>query len=341
VTAASLMAAATLVFPAKTTFERARGQALPSTQHLAREFIQGTLAQPGLVFAMESYTPGLPIDQRAWFMRQETFARLSAEQQDTLLGERIFDVFHIPFYAINAELAAFYYDLRHFLAADVIVTSGAVRGRFEQNARSFPRQMSFYRDLERYMRLLRVFRAGDQARGPEIRLYRFTPEGRERLIRDRGMLEPGFYEPFRPTLHAPHLHAFLADVAWRAYNKKMYGLADLYYQALEETKASEPDRLFQSPHVVAKLELGQIEQARQLCEDALARDPHDLQAMALMGLVHESQGEWDLATVAYRRCIAAGEEAAAADVKPDPGAFFDGPRWAREQLEALGARSGE
>jgi hypothetical protein len=309
--AAGLLAAVVLVPPAVRTLEVARSQAQPSTLQLARQFLVAEFEDPqDLVVAMEVLTPELP---ESW------------------------QVLYLPLSTVRVEVTDFYYDLRHFLPVDLVVTSGAVKGRYLQAPDRFPRQVAFYRDLERYTQRVREFRPDRHTRGPTITIDRWTAAGRERLLRERGALEPGFYRPFLPNLHATHFHPFLAGIAWHAYQKQMDAHADLYYQALAETAPAGGERVFQSPHVMARLRLGRLDAAQQMCEEALLRDPRHTQALTLLGLVHETRGDRDQAIAIYERCIAIGEADRAAGIAPDPRAFFDGPAQARRQLAALRA----
>ncbi len=304
------LAAAVLLPPAMTTWALARSQAAPGTLQLARAHLLAELErQDDLILAMEHYTPSLP---------------------DTA------HVLGIPLYSVRPELADFYYDLRHFLPVDLIVTSGAVRGRFEQAPDRYPRQAAFYRDLERYAPPIHVVSPGPRARGPEIRIHRLTPAGRERLLRDRGPLEPGFWRPYEANLHAPHFLSFVGDLAWHAYQRDLYAHADLFYEALAATTPADQPRVFMSPHVMARLQVGRTADARRMCEEQLAHDPAHLEALTLLGVVLLNEGDTTGAIAAWQRCLAL----AAADPTPaaDQPAFFDAPARARALLADLQAR---
>jgi hypothetical protein len=133
-------------------------------------------------------------------------------------------------YMSMAELSDFYYDLRHYLPVDIIVTSGTVLDRYERDPERYPRQVSYYRDLDNYTELLRVVSPGATTDGPEIRVYRFTDAGRQRLVRDRGL-----HLEFVGKMKAPHLPVFIERVAAAALEKGMNSVAELYFDALRET----------------------------------------------------------------------------------------------------------
>lgn len=334
----SLLVLLALVPPARATLIAAQTQARPSTLQRARQFIVETLADPALVFAMEAYTPELPLDRRAELAAKPVFARLSTAQQQRLLAGPAFTVHHIPFYTVNVELAHAYYDLRHYLPADVIITSGAVRGRFAQQPTRFPRQIAFYADLDRYTDLLRTFAPDARTAGPEIRLYRLRPQDRERLRSDRGLPAVDFYREFLPYLHAPHFEAFVTGLAGYAYKKQFYDVADLYYQMLRETTPPGPQRRFQAAHAMAKLQIGRAAAARTLCDEALQRDPHDLQALVLLGLAHADLGDTTRAVAALEHCLALAAAGRGKTAPAGDPAMFDAPGWARRLLAQLQSR---
>jgi tetratricopeptide (TPR) repeat protein len=307
--ATGLFAVVVLGPPAWGTYAVARSQALPGTLQLARAHILAELAAPDLVFAVEEYAPALPDH---------------------------YPVLRIPMYSIRTELAAFYYDLRHYLPVDVIVTTSAVRGRYLAEPDLYPRQRAFYQDLERYAPVVFSARPDRFTRGPEIRIHRFRPAGRERLSRDRGPLAPGFYREFLPTLHGPHFHTFVGEIAWQAYRKDQFAHAALYYQTLEETWPDATARIFHSPHVMALIRIGEVDAARRRCEDALRDDPDNLEALVLLGLALEAAGEPSLAAAAYERCLARGQTG-----EPVQVVFFDALEWAQRLLAALRARLAE
>lgn len=309
--AAVSLAVVVLGPPAWDTYAIARSQARPGTLQLARAHILAELDAPDLVLAVEEYAPALPED---------------------------FTVLRIPMYSIRSELAAFYYDLRHFLPVDVIVTTSAVRERYLAEPDLYPRQHAFYQDLERYAPAVFSARPDRFTRGPEIKIHRFWPSGRERLLRDRDPLAPGFYREFLPDLHAPHFHDFVGTIAWQAYRKDQVAHAALYYQTLDETWPDETPRVFLSPHAMALIRIGEVETARRMSEDALRADPADLEALVLLGVALEAAGELALAAEAYERCIALSESAANEGDDPGRVRFFDAPQQARQLLAALRAR---
>ncbi len=232
----AVLALIILIPPAWASVQLLHRQSQPSTLQQARRYLMQIQGGGDLVYAMEAYTPSLPFDQRAQLAGRPIFARLSPVQQRRLRTETTFRVINIPMYMSMAELSDFYYDLRHYLPVDIIVTSGSVRDRYERNPERCPRQVGYYRDLDKYTELLRVFSPGTTTDGPEIRIYRFADAGRQRLVRDRGLrLE------FVGKMKAPHLRVFLERVAAAALEKGMNSFAELYFDALRETAPAGAD----------------------------------------------------------------------------------------------------
>ena len=128
-----------LIPPAWTSAQMLHRQSLPSTLQQARQYLTQIPGGGDLVFAMEAYTPSLPLDQRAQLAGRPIFARLSPAQQRRLRTGSTFRVISIPMYMSMAELSDFYYDLRHYLPVDIIVTSGTVRDRYERDPERYPR----------------------------------------------------------------------------------------------------------------------------------------------------------------------------------------------------------
>lgn len=70
------------------------------------------------------------------------------------------------------QLNQIFYDPRIFAGVDYFMTSSAVRGRYERDAKRFPTQAAFYRLLENAAEVVARFRARGDVEGPEIVVYR-------------------------------------------------------------------------------------------------------------------------------------------------------------------------
>jgi 4-amino-4-deoxy-L-arabinose transferase-like glycosyltransferase len=216
--------------PAVGSYRVLRRQSGPSTLVQAKRHL---IAAPGagdLVYLMEAYTPLLPVDELARAARQPIYARLTEAQRRRLPRGPTFRVIELPMYMETPELSGFYYDILHCAAVDVVVTSSAVRARYENEPDRFGRQIRFYRDLEAYSRLTQVFAPNARTAGPELRVYRFDTESRRRLLRDRS-----FEIQFKGRMQEAHLRAFLERMASAAHGKGLQSIAEVYLEALART----------------------------------------------------------------------------------------------------------
>jgi len=303
-----------------------RTLALPGTLEQARTFITEELGDD-LYLAMEPYCPELPRDSRDQLQADPVFASLSPSQQQRFLDRRFYNLLYLPFYISRVELGAFYYDLRLLTVYDYVVTSGAVRHRYEDQPERFPRRTTFYRDLDRYCRLVRVFPAGDVSRGPEIRIYRLDGPSRARLIAEKGELEPDFHEAHIDQLHRPHFVAFMALAGRHAEQRDTWEQADLLYSILyRETSDESERRRWVASLARTRLQTGQWESARRFNEQVLQWYPREATTMGLLGYVLEQLGDLEGARQRYHQCVAMGEQ--------DP-AQSSAARWAAEQLARL------
>ncbi len=186
------------------------------TLNQARAWMFDELLPDDPALAMEAYTPQVPTDRQELAREQPFFARLSASQRAKLMDRPRFRADPIPMNAVRVELIDYYYDLRQYLPYDYVVTSSSVRGRYEAEPDRFPRQIRFYADLERYGRRIRTFSPSAEHPGPEIRFYALPPEGKARLLEERGELPEDEYRRFLDRLHAPQFFSFLENQAYRA-----------------------------------------------------------------------------------------------------------------------------
>ena len=253
---------------------------------------------------------------------EQVFDRLDEDQRQRLLQRPFFRHQYLPLYSTRVELSAFYYDLRHLLAHDYVVTSGAVRKRYEAEPERFPRQVAFYRDLENYARRVATFGGEDGARGPEIRIYRITPETRSRILADKGALPPDFHHPWLGQVHRPHLLGFLEGVGAHALERGRFEQAALFYRALLEVAPPEDQAFVRERLAYSRLRMGDLARARALYEELLAKRPDDGVALGNLGYVHEKLGDLETARRYYRRCVDEGDNDSAR-------------RWARQRLQAL------
>ncbi len=89
-----------------------------------------------------------------------------------------------------ADLSRVFYDPGLFAGTDYVLTSGAVRGRYEAEPERFATQAEFYRFLDHDAERVAGFYSHDEVVGPEIRIYRLGPALRASLAARAGALSP-------------------------------------------------------------------------------------------------------------------------------------------------------
>lgn len=316
-----------LVPPAQGVARYLNAQSATSTQQAAADWF-ATHADPDTTtIVTERYGPHLLEDPRTTGSHQAVFERLDDDQKRALL-DRPFFVFHLlPMYSARTHLTGYYYDLRHYLAYDYVVTSNAVRRRYENEPTRFPRQNTFYEDLDTFMEIAADFPPGDGLRGPRNTVYRWRPGARQELIDARGALAVNHYRDWAADVHAPDFLAFAEQVAVHAASEGEHTLASTYYQILGETAEEELRNYWIERAGIEAVNAGALEDARRLFEHIVARDARNVVALGNLGLVAEREGRIEDARVWYRRCIEADTEGTAR-------------RWAERRLAELPATPG-
>jgi hypothetical protein len=293
-----------------------------STRQVAKQWITSVIPNEGTTLAMEVYAPHLPPDLRGEVTADPIFAKLSEPQKQALLGRPFYRYQLIPFYSTQPEFAAYYYDLRHYYAYDFIVTSSAVRDRYEASPDQFPKQNTFYRDLDRFATPVKTFSPDEHTRGPEIRLYRLTQQDKEEILAAHGTVQPSEYREWAPRLHSPHFLRFLENVATHAAIEQRFDLAAVYFQMLYESSPRD-DRIGVTERLAEALkQAGRWDEAEAMYSELLRERPRHVVALMNLGYIEERRGENIRARELYERCV-----------KLDPKGWAG--QWARQRLENM------
>jgi hypothetical protein len=85
------------------------------------------------------------------------------------------------------DINQMFYDLRLLHGVDYVLTSGAVRGRFEADTARFAAQQRFYRFLDRSAEHAASFRPGRGVSGPTIDIYRIEDRARAAIVGTGGL----------------------------------------------------------------------------------------------------------------------------------------------------------
>jgi tetratricopeptide (TPR) repeat protein len=299
----------------------------PSTQTVAETWLEGRLDPVRDRLALELYTVELPsADYRRELLEGDLFHRLSPEQQERLLDRTFWSYVFIPLYSTYTENAALYYDLRLYQPFRYVMTSSAVRGRYEAEPARFPRQLAFYAALERLGETAEAFMPGDSLRGPELHLYRLDEAAWQSLLDLEGPLPRDFAAPYHGRIDLGQFRPFLETVGRYAYDDGLYDEAEVLYHTLYLNL--DPVRQDKLAWRLGLLEIQteRWEEARGLFERWLALHPNDAGTLANLGLIAQAQGRHAEARDYYERAMAADPTGSAAD-------------WAGRKLQELAAES--
>jgi hypothetical protein len=93
---------------------------------------------------------------------------------DALSGRPVYSVQTLQMHQTDPGMSAPFYDLSLYDDADFVITSSAVRSRYERDPERFSRHIRFYRRLEGTFDRVKVFRGPDGS-GPVLTLYHNAP----------------------------------------------------------------------------------------------------------------------------------------------------------------------
>jgi Dolichyl-phosphate-mannose-protein mannosyltransferase len=284
-----------------------RDKSRPSTLHEARKFILDSLGPGQPVIAMEAYTPQLQDDIRRELHLSDNYQLLSDSQKNRVRLEERIQVEYIPMYSVRVELAAYYYDLRHYQPFTHLVVSSAVRRRYLDEPERFPNQVRFYADLDRYATLVKRFSSADGMSGPEILIFEMNPEGMSRLLAERGPLDKSFHQAYEGRLHMPHYQAFLRGVAHAADKAESWSLAAFYFDSLTEALAADGNNSLRMilwersayTHLMAK----QYSQSVRAAELFLKENPDSVRLWGYLGRASVGLGDVTRGRACFERIL--------------------------------------
>lgn len=319
--------------PASATREFLQGQGRPSTLQLAKAWILENRQDQGPYLAMELYTPALPRDKQVRLrLADPALPRLSPAQRERYLDLDPLPVVYLPFYSTEPHAGDFYYDLRHFLAYDYVVTSSLVRGRFERDPGRYPRQAEFYADLQKYAPAAQIFAPGPGHRGPEIRLHAITDRTRDLVASEKPALTQDVFRAAAAQVAGSHFQDFVRTVADHAMARGAAGQAAQYYQPLYETSPPERRGTILPAYAAAVVQAERWADAQPLLIQWIAQAPGDPQPEGYLGLALVRSGRTAEGAAHLRRCVELAEGSQPRSQRER--ALAD---WARARLEELAA----
>jgi len=195
----ALPAAILLVQPTWLGVETAFGGS-DSTRVEAKHWLSRHMT-PEQLLVQEAYcAPLLSILQVVAYSSNPTFLAASPRTQHAILQTQPLYVFDVPLavsgnlvanftdaegrpahlqaFAKASDLNAAFYDARLYADADFIMTSSAIRGRYEADPVRYPAQVEFYRALDRLADRAVRFDSHGRVTGPDLVVYRCTDRWR-------------------------------------------------------------------------------------------------------------------------------------------------------------------
>jgi len=320
-------AALLLILPVRGTANYHRLQAAPGTQEMAAEWLKSNMDRDEETLVTERYGPELIRDQRQLLSHDPAFARMTVDQQQRLLDRPFYRVLDIPMYAVRTELTAYYYDLRHYLAYDWLLTSGAVRNRYLGHSEEFPRQTAFYELLDQLATPAWSIQPRGDARGPTIQIYRIDDSIRQALNQRLGPLSIDHYKAFGGQVHAPHFLGFVQIIATHAEFREKWAAAAFYYEVLAQAALNSSTRALGFERAgIAHLKLHQLRKARDMFIGLEGFPERELVALGNLGLIAEETGDLEAARRYYETVV-----------ERDPGG--EAEAWARLRLAVISGES--
>jgi hypothetical protein len=251
----------------------------------------------------------------------------------------------VPVVAHASELNRVFYDPRLFAEADYVMTSGAVRGRFEADPARYPAECALYRLLDERAEVVTRFAPRAQTAGPEIVVYRIGPGFRE-APEAAGGIDPHWWAEAIPAAYRRRAQELLApgqNEAWAGADST-FAPPPVWVQSLAPVYAGTVQALA-APMANELALLGRDEPARALARATLEVRPGNVEASETYAVCSGRMGRWGDARRATERTLAA-----AAGGVAEPGLVLAHARalahtgeraGAMQELQALSLRLAE
>jgi len=277
----------------------------------ARRWLEAHVATSDLLL-LEAWGPRLPsLNDRLAMLDEPLFTTASAGTQQRYRHRRWFHAVELPLkvggrvvsrltamdgsrrevdvFPSTLDVNRVSYDPRIFGLADWVVTSSAVRGRFEQEPARFADICRLYRLLDATATVEARFEPRGRTGGPRIVVYRIGPRARAALAA-AGPLEPLWWtrkipDDYRRTVTA------LYEVPWQVDALQPDGTASLWARSLAEVYRD--DLLTFTTRLATNLvSLGRCDEAQPLVEGTLLVLPRDPVAIALYEHCAGTKARW-------------------------------------------------
>jgi len=290
-----------------------------TTQREARLWCEARLGDSDLLLS-EAYGPYLlSHGRRAQVITSPLFQAAGQEAKASYASQRAYHAVSLPLliggyasvrmptpqaeewdvYPHAVDWNAAVYDLRLLKGVDYVVTTGAVRGRFEADRTRFAAQARFYARLDSLAEAVAVFDSSPRIEGPSVRVYRMTARARA-SIAEAGSLDPLWWARPVPARFRAAADSLLA--AKLPLSERVPGLP-LWVHPLRESYRQRygPFAFDLAQHLAA---LGRASVAENLLVSSLTVVPEDIESAMLYSVVGGSLGRWgDVGRVLERSCF--------------------------------------
>jgi len=317
-----------LMIPVSLRGVRTAGEGADTTQLQARRWCDAHVGRDELL-VQEGYAARLPSSLQVQQVRSEALYRFASPRLRARLDSvRCFHVVALPLavsgritsrveppglppvvwevFAHAGELNRVFYSPALLADADYVMTSGAVRGRFEADPSRYPVECALYRLLDSKAQVIARFAARGAVIGPEIVVYRIGPRYRDALARG-SELDPRWWTEAIPPGYRRRAQELLApreSATWSATDPAaasppawVRSLAGLYAMRIQPFVSDMANEL---------AALGRNEPARAFARATLALRPDDLDAGVVYSVCSGRLGRWGEAREVTARLLAAG-----------------------------------
>jgi tetratricopeptide (TPR) repeat protein len=210
---------------------------------------------------------------------------------DSLRGHR-----EIELFPSSADLNRVFYEPALFSGVDWVLTSDAVRGRYESDSTRYEAQHQLYQMLERDADSVIVLRSGGTVTGPEIRVYRLGARFQSALTTS---LDPLWWTRDIPASARVELAAVVGsygapDADLDPPPPWVLGLGAIYENQIQP---------FAYALALELHELSRCDPAETLAKSILKMDPAHVQATGLLSTCAEARGDFVTARDAVARLL--------------------------------------
>ncbi len=362
---AAAVLAALVLAPVVAGGVRAARSGSDTTQLQARRWLEKHLSAHE-VLVQEEYGARLTtVREVQELARRPVFQRASPEWQQRFLSRPVFRVVGIPL-AVSGRIAVrvpvaggaeaelevapqvstmsrIFYDPRLLNGVDYVLTSSAVRGRYEADSIRYPVERAFYRVLdESGTRAARFVTAGGTV-GPEILIHRLDESSWSAILARFGRLDSDWWTAFVPPDYRERVDASADRSRWNV-ESTADGAVSPWRSSLQPLFSSRI-RTFAYDLSRHLAELGRLEAAMPLARSIVDELPRDAVANDLFVWQASRVGAWEDARDAMERRLeladpASGDDPAVrlsyAQLLAQTGDLVSARREARRVLDAAG-----